>query len=98
MATFWEIATRSVGHMLSLSFVYFFYFLFISHFGLKSRIWLMIASVPDHCFSITLMAVNQGVNNCESSVVVQKSNRKAMNRNCINQRANSALKNKTGNK
>ena len=27
--------------------------LFISHFGFKSGIWLLIASVPVHCFSIT---------------------------------------------
>ena len=25
----------------------------ISHFGLKSGIWLLIAPVPVHCFSIT---------------------------------------------
>ena len=48
MATFWEIAARSVGHMFPLSFVYL-YFLFISHFGFKSG----IATVPVHCFSIT---------------------------------------------
>ena len=35
--------------MLSLSFVYL-YFLFISHFGFKSGIWLLIAPVPIHCF------------------------------------------------
>ena len=51
MATFWEIAARSVGHMFSLSFVYL-YFLFISHFDFKSGIWLLIAPVPVHCFSI----------------------------------------------
>ena len=32
---FWEIAARSVGHMLSLSFVYL-YFLFISHLVLRA--------------------------------------------------------------
>ena len=52
MATFWEIAARSVGHIFPLSFVYL-YFLFISHFGFKSGIWLLIAPVPVHCFSIT---------------------------------------------
>ena len=52
MATFWEIAGRSVGHMFSLSFVYL-YFLFISPFGFKSGIWLLIAPVPVNCFSIT---------------------------------------------
>ena len=52
MTTFWEIAARSVGHMFSLSYVYL-YFLVISHFGFKNRIWLLIAPVPVHCFSIT---------------------------------------------
>ena len=52
MATFWEIASRSVGHMFSLS-LFFLYFLFIPHFGFKSGIWLLIAPVPVHCFSIT---------------------------------------------
>ena len=28
-------------------------FLFISHVGFKSGIWLLIATVPVHCFSIT---------------------------------------------
>ena len=54
MATFWDIAARSVGHMFSLSFVYL-YFLFISHSGFKSGIWLLIAAVPVHCFSITFL-------------------------------------------
>ena len=31
-----------------------FVFLFISHFGFKTGIWLLIAPVPVHCFSITL--------------------------------------------
>ena len=52
MATFWEIAARSLGHMFLLSFVYL-YVLFISHFGFKSGIWLLIAPVPVHCFSNT---------------------------------------------
>ena len=30
-----------------------FVILFISHFGLKSWIWLLIAPVPVHCCSIT---------------------------------------------
>ena len=50
--TFWEIAARSAGHMFSLSFVYLL-FLFIYNFGFKSGIWLLIAPVPVHCFSIT---------------------------------------------
>ena len=52
MATFWEIATRSVSNLFSLYFVYLFY-LFISCFGFKSGICLLIAPVPVHCFSIT---------------------------------------------
>ena len=40
--------------MFSLSFVYLLY-LFISHFGFKSGIWLLIAPVPVHCFSITFL-------------------------------------------
>ena len=53
MATFWEIAARSVSNLFSLYFVYFKY-LFISCFGFKSGICLLIAPVPVHCFSITL--------------------------------------------
>ena len=50
---FWEIAARLVGHLFSLSFVYLLY-LFISRFGLKNGIWLLITPVPVHCFSITI--------------------------------------------
>ena len=39
VATFWEIAARSGGHMFPLSFVYLS-FLFISYFGFKSGILL----------------------------------------------------------
>ena len=56
MATFWEIAARSVGHMFSLSFVYL-YFLFIPHFGFKSGIGPLIDPVPVHCFSITFASM-----------------------------------------
>ena len=53
MATFWEIAARSVNNLFSLYFVYLLY-LFISRFsGFKSGICLLIAPVPVHCFSIT---------------------------------------------
>ena len=52
----WEIAARLVGHLVSLSFVYLLY-LFISRFGFKSEIWLLIAPVPAHCFSITYWAL-----------------------------------------
>ena len=34
-------------------FCLFVFFLFIPHFGFKSKIWLLIAPVPVHCFSIT---------------------------------------------
>ena len=54
MATFSEIADRSVSNLFSLYFVYL-YFLFISHFGFKSGICLLIAPVPVHCFSITFV-------------------------------------------
>ena len=53
MATFWETAAHLVGHLFSLSFVYLLY-LFISRFGLKSGICLLIASVPVHFWSITI--------------------------------------------
>ena len=56
MATFWEIAARSVSNLFSLYFVYFIY-LFISHFGFKSGICLLIAPVPAHCFSITFLDI-----------------------------------------
>ena len=52
MATFREIAALSVGHLFSLSFVYMS-LLLISQFGLKSGIWLLIAQVPIHCYSIS---------------------------------------------
>ena len=35
-------------------FCLFVFFLFISHFGYKSGIKILIAPVPVHCFSITL--------------------------------------------
>ena len=52
VATFWEIAALSVNNLFSLYFVYLKY-LFISRFGFKSGICLLIAPVPVHCFSIT---------------------------------------------
>ena len=54
MATFWEIAARSVSNLFSLYFVYLSY-LFISRFGFKSGICLLIAPVPVHCVSITFL-------------------------------------------
>ena len=51
MATFWEKAARLVSNLFSLYFVYLY--LFISRFGFKSGICLLIAPVPVHCFSIT---------------------------------------------
>ena len=35
-----------------------FVVLFISHFGFKSGIWLLIAPVPVLCFSITFLVEN----------------------------------------
>ena len=52
MDTFLEKAARSVSNLFSLYFVYLLY-LFISRFGFKSRICLLIAPVPVHCISIT---------------------------------------------
>ena len=54
MTTFWEIAARSVSNLFSLYFVYLKY-LFISCFGFKSGICLLIDPVPVHCFSITFL-------------------------------------------
>ena len=59
MATFWEIAARSVSNLFSLYFVYLKY-LFISRFGFKSGICLLIAPVPVHCFSITFLSIRSG--------------------------------------
>ena len=71
MATFWEIAARSVSNLFSLYFVYLKY-LFISRFGFKSGICLLIAPVPVHCFSITLSRnVNIGKDCLPSDHVVE---------------------------
>ena len=56
MATFWEIAARSVSNLFSLYFVYLEY-LFISRFGFKSGICILIGPVPVHCFSITFSVI-----------------------------------------
>ena len=53
---FGEIAARSVSNLFSLYFVYLLY-LFISRFGFKSGICLLIAPVPVHCFSITFTSI-----------------------------------------
>ena len=50
MDTFLEIVTRSVNNLFSLYFVYLQHS-FISRFGFKSGICLLIAAVPVHCFS-----------------------------------------------
>ena len=52
VATLWEIASHLVSRFFSLYFV-FFVILVISHFGFKSRIWLLIAPVPVHCVLVT---------------------------------------------
>ena len=46
---------------------------FISHFGFKSGIWLLIAPVPVHCFSITLVIkrINQS-RNCPGITTTMK--------------------------
>ena len=51
MAAFWEMADRSVSNLFSLYFVYLWY-LFISRFGFRSGICLLIAQVHVHCFSV----------------------------------------------
>ena len=53
VATFWEIAARSVNNLFSLYFVYLKY-LFISRFCFMSGICFLIVPVPVHCFSITV--------------------------------------------
>ena len=56
MATFWEIAARSVDNLFSLYFVYMYLlYLFISGFGFESGICLLIAPVPVHCFILLLL-------------------------------------------
>ena len=64
MATFWEIAACSVSNLFSLYFVYSLY-IFISRFGFKTGICLLIATVPVHCFSITfiLKPLYKGIRN-----------------------------------
>ena len=37
--------------------VFCLFVIFISHFSFKSGIWLFIASVPVHCFSITFVHI-----------------------------------------
>ena len=59
---FWKIVARSVGHMFS-------FVMFISHFGFKSGIWLLIAPVPVHCFSITLIKIFEKINNCKKQQI-----------------------------
>ena len=56
VATFWEIAARSVSNLFSLYFVYVYYLL-IARFSFKSGIFLLIAPVPVHCFSITFVVL-----------------------------------------
>ena len=43
----------------------FFIYSFISNVGFKSWIWLLIAPVPAHCFSITFIACS----NAETSYI-----------------------------
>ena len=54
VATFWEIAARSVSNLFSL-YIFCLFVIFIYYpFGFKSMICLLIAPVPVHCFSITI--------------------------------------------
>ena len=46
------IAARSVSNLFSLYFVYLYFFIY-SPFWFQSRVCLLIAPVPVHCFSIT---------------------------------------------
>ena len=59
MATFWEIATRSVSNLFSLYFVFCNIYLFPVLVCFKSGICLLIAPVPVHCFSITSVSFEQ---------------------------------------
>ena len=52
MATFWERAAHSVGHMFSLYFDYFL-IVVIPRFGFEGWIWVLIASVPGLCILFT---------------------------------------------
>ena len=61
MTTFWEIAAHSVGHLYSFYCVFLYIFF---HFGFKSGIWLFIAPVSVHCFSITLTQENENGEVC----------------------------------
>ena len=53
-----EESKFSVNNLFSLYFVYLYY-LFISRFGFKSGICLLIAPVPVHCFSITFVKIKK---------------------------------------
>ena len=50
MATFWEIAARSINNFLSICNIYLF-----PVFGFTSGICLLIAPVPVHCFNFLLL-------------------------------------------
>ena len=54
MATFWELAARSIGHMFSLFFWYICNFYLFQILVLRAGFWLFITPVPVHCVSITL--------------------------------------------
>ena len=62
LVRFWLLSGHLVGNScphgwsyVFIVFCLFVFFLFISHFGFKSVIWLLIAPVPVHCFSITFI-------------------------------------------
>ena len=57
MATFWEIAAHLVGHILSLSFIYLYFYLF-PILVLRAGFGILIATDPVHYFSITFVPVS----------------------------------------
>ena len=57
MTTFWEIAAH-VGWPFALIVFCLFVIVVISHFGFESRICLLIAPVPVHCFLITFVGLS----------------------------------------
>ena len=67
MATFWEIAARSV-----VLFVFCLFVIFISRFGLNSGICLLIAPVPVHFFSITFGIAPHGDQHQTSAISYSK--------------------------
>ena len=59
LCSVWSLTGYLLGNSCPLGWPYvlivfcLFVILFISNFGFKNGIWLLIAPVPAHCFSIT---------------------------------------------